>query len=767
MTGKRSKAPSLRGPSSQDRPPKDPPELVRAAEEPSPPARRDDRPEEAPSEAAQNEAMDDIATLPPAADDGEAEAPGEATLAFGRAAIVRAVKLAPNGPGVYRMLAADGSVLYVGKAKSIKKRVLSYTRPVGHTNRIARMIAATHAMEFVSTRTEPEALLLEANLIKQLKPRFNVLLRDDKSFPYILITADHAAPQITKHRGARNRPGDYYGPFASVWAVDRTINALERAFLLRSCSDSYFENRSRPCLLHQIKRCAGPCTGEIESADYAELVREAKAFLSGRSRAIKEELAREMEQAAEELEFERAARLRDRLAALSAVQGTQGINPRSVEEADVFACHQEGGATCIEVFFFRTGQNWGNRAYYPRADRSFTEPEVLGAFLAQFYEDKPAPRLILLSHVVEEQALLAQALSEKSGFRIEIAAPKRGEKRDLVDHALQNAKEALGRTLAETATQARLLEGVAKAFGLTKPPQRIEVYDNSHIMGTNAVGGMIVAGPEGFRKSQYRKFNIKSAELVPGDDFGMMREVLRRRFTRLLKEAPREGEADPAATATDVTAGAAAASPAEPPDRDQSSAGLPEVELPDPELPDPDLPEADLPEADLPEADEPPALPDADEASPWPDLVLIDGGLGQLNAARDILAELGIQDVPLVGIAKGLDREAGREQFFLPGRTPFRMEPRDPVLYFIQRLRDEAHRFAIGSHRARRKKDITEAGLQAIAGVGPTRKRALLRHFGTLKAIERASLADLEQVAGINAATAKAVYDYFHERPGG
>ncbi|MGQ3672111.1 excinuclease ABC subunit UvrC [Xanthobacter sp. TB0136] len=672
---------------------------------------------------------------------------GASPLANGRAAIIRAVRHAPSGPGVYRMLGPDGTVLYVGKAKSIKKRVTSYTRPVGHTNRIARMIAATASMEFVSTRTEAEALLLEANLIKQLKPRFNVLLRDDKSFPYILITADHAAPQIAKHRGARNRPGDYYGPFASVWAVDRTINALERAFLLRSCSDSYFENRSRPCLLFQIKRCSGPCTGEIGTEDYAALVREARAFLSGRSRAIKDELARDMEAAAEELEFERAARLRDRLAALSAIQGTQGINPRSVEEADVLACHQEGGATCIEVFFFRTGQNWGNRAYYPRADRSLDEAEVLGAFLSQFYEDKPAPRLILLSHKVEEQALIAEALSEKAGFRVEIAVPQRGEKRDLVDHALQNAREALGRTLAETATQTRLLEGVAKAFGLSAPPRRIEVYDNSHIMGTNAVGGMIVAGPEGFRKSQYRKFNIKSTDITPGDDFGMMREVLRRRFARLLKEAPRADEAGAEDEAVpDDAEGVCAAQPLAEEGAGPGSADVPDVGLSS-------------------EEEEGPSLPGEAEDSPWPDLVLIDGGLGQLNAARQVLDELGIRDVPLVGIAKGLDREAGREQFFLPGRAPFRMEPRDPVLYFIQRLRDEAHRFAIGSHRARRKKDMTEAGLQAIPGVGPTRKRALLRHFGTLKAIENAALADLEQVSGINAATAKAVYDYFHERP--
>ncbi|WP_394052436.1 excinuclease ABC subunit UvrC [Xanthobacter versatilis] len=759
--------------------PIDPPEIAFARDDPATPA----------PESDEMEAADEADLL--ILDAIDAPPPGAESLASGRDAIIRAVKHAPAGPGVYRMIAADSSVLYVGKAKSIRKRVLSYTRPVGHTNRIARMIAATASMEFVSTRTEPEALLLEANLIKQLKPRFNVLLRDDKSFPYILITADHVAPQITKHRGARNRPGDYYGPFASVWAVDRTINALERAFLLRSCSDSYYENRTRPCLLHQIKRCAGPCTGEVSHTDYAELVREARAFLSGRSRAVKEELALEMEAASQELEFERAARLRDRLAALSAVQGSQGINPRGVEEADVFACHQQGGATCVEVFFFRTGQNWGNRAYYPRADRSLSEAEVLGAFLAQFYEDKPCPRLILLSHKVEEQALLAEALSEKTGHRIEIAAPQRGEKRDLVDHALQNAREALARTLAESATQTKLLEGVAATFGLKAPPQRIEVYDNSHIMGTNAVGGMIVAGPEGFRKSQYRKFNIKSADIVPGDDFGMMREVLRRRFSRLLKEAPRDGagegagEGEPAAGAAQgVEAGATPAVPAIPAEQAARHAedGFQPLGVDGRDQPGHDTgssvpvartqPEAELSSAgpdDLPGPDpeEAEALPDTSEASPWPDLVLIDGGLGQLNAARTVLDELGITDVPLVGIAKGLDREAGREQFFLPGRTPFRMEPRDPVLYFIQRLRDEAHRFAIGSHRARRKKDITEAGLQAIAGVGPTRKRALLRHFGTLKAIERASLADLEQVAGINAATAKAVYDYFHERPPG
>ena len=690
---------------------------ARAPRAPEPNLDIDSPPSADPVADAAEEGEEEALLFVSSEEEGEV-APGP--LASGRAAIAQAARHAPNGPGVYRMLAADGTVLYVGKAKSIKKRVLSYTRPIGHTNRIARMIAATGSMEFVSTRTEPEALLLEANLIKQLKPRFNVLLRDDKSFPYIVISGDHPAPQITKHRGARNRPGDYYGPFASVWAVDRTINALQRAFLLRSCSDSYYENRSRPCLLFQIKRCSGPCTGEIAAPDYAELVREARAFLSGRSRTVKEHLAREMEEASEALEFERAARLRDRLAALSAVQGSQGINPRSVEEADVFACHQQGGATCIEVFFFRTGQNWGNRAYYPRADRSLTEAEVMGAFLSQFYEDKPCPRLVLLSHEVEEQELIAEALSERSGYRVELSVPKRGEKKDLVDHALQNAREALGRQLAESATQARLLAGVAEAFGLKAPPRRIEVYDNSHIMGTNAVGGMIVAGPEGFMKTQYRKFNIKSADLTPGDDYGMMREVLRRRFARLLKEAPRAAGAEATSeSATDA-------------------------------MPAPDVDT---------EAEAAPA------ASPWPDLVLIDGGLGQLNAARAIAEELGVTDVPLVGIAKGMDREAGRELFHIPGRQPFRMEPRDPVLYFIQRLRDEAHRFAIGSHRARRKKDISEAGLQAIPGVGPARKRALLRHFGTLKAIERASLADLERVEGINASTALAIYGYFHERP--
>jgi excinuclease ABC subunit C len=638
---------------------------------------------------------------------------GEGPLASGRAALLRYAKLAPPGPGVYRMLDASGEVLYVGKAKSIRKRIVSYTRPTGHDTRIERVIAATASVEFVTTATETEALLLEANLIKRLRPRFNVLLRDDKSFPYIVITADHWAPQILKHRGARTREGSYYGPFASVWAVNRTITALQRAFLLRSCSDGFFESRTRPCLLHQIKRCSAPCTQEIEFADYAKLVREAKDFLSGKSQAVRDELSAEMEQASAALDFERAAVYRDRLAALSAVQSTQGINPRSVEEADVFAIHQEGGFSGIEVFFFRTGQNWGNRAYFPKADRSLGPGEVLGEFLAQFYDDKPCPACIFLSHDIPERGLLAEALSTKSGRKVEVSAPVRGEKKELVAHALVNAREALGRKLADTSSQRKLLTALADTFGLSRVPRRIEVYDNSHIQGSNAVGAMIVAGPDGFQKNQYRKFNIRSTEMAPGDDFGMMREMLERRFKRLMAEAPRAPAAEPFA----------------PMDEDQ-----------------------------------PPANDDNDTDSPWPDLVLIDGGQGQLNTARQTLAALGVTDVPLVGVAKGPDRDAGNETFYRPDKPAIKLPPRDPLLYFIQRLRDEAHRFAIGSHRTRRKKDIREAGLQEIPGIGPTRKRALLRHFGTLKAIERASLADLAQVPGINDETARKIHDFFHER---
>jgi excinuclease ABC subunit C len=670
------------------------------------------------------EEEDEEASLPRLDEPADAAVPPGA----GEDAIARYARNAPASPGVYRMIDARGEVLYVGKAKNIKKRILAYRRPQAHPTRIARMIAATATIEFVSTATETEALLLEANLIKRLRPRFNVLLRDDKSFPYILISGDHAAPQILKHRGARNRPGEYFGPFASVWAVNRTITALERAFLIRSCSNAVYESRTRPCLLHQIKRCSAPCTGEISHGDYAELVREANAFLSGRSRAVKEELAAEMEKASATLDFERAAIYRDRLAALSAIQAHQGINPRGVEEADVFALHQEGGFSCVEVFFFRTGQNWGNRAYFPRADRSLGPEDVLGAFIAQFYDDKPSPRLILLSHDVTDRALIAEALSVKSGRRVEILVPQRGEKKDLVEHALANAREALGRKLAETSSQQRLLTALADTFGLPHPPQRIEIYDNSHIQGSNAVGAMIVAGPDGFRKNSYRKFNIRSADLQPGDDYGMMREVLTRRFKRLIAEAPRPAAADAGGFAEPEAAGEVALS------RPADAA--------------------------------PPDLPDERDESPWPGLVLIDGGLGQLTAARETLDALGIHDLPVVAIAKGPERDAGRETFFMAGREPFKLKPRDPVLYFVERLRDEAHRFAVGSHRQRRKRDLREAGLQEIAGIGPTRKRALLRHFGTLRAIERAAVADLEQVPGISAETARKVYDFFHGTPG-
>ncbi|PTW53209.1 excinuclease ABC subunit C [Breoghania corrubedonensis] len=627
------------------------------------------------------------------------------------------VRQLPNAPGVYRMIDAAGDVLYVGKARNLKKRVTNYTRLVGLSNRIARMVQSTVTMEFVTTRTEAEALLLEANLIKRLRPRFNVLLRDDKSFPHILITGDHDAPAITKHRGARSRKGDYFGPFASAGAVNRTINALQKAFLLRTCSDSYYENRTRPCLLYQIKRCAAPCTGEIDLAGYAQLVKEAKTFLSGKSQAVHNELAEAMEKASDALDFETAAIYRDRLAALSHVQQHQGINPQNVDEADVFAVHQEGGQTCIQVFFFRTGQNWGNRAYFPKADKALEAEEVLGSFLAQFYDNKDTPKLVLLSHEPEERELLAQAFSERTGRRIELAVPRRGEKRDLVEHALANAREALGRKLAETSSQARLLTGVAKAFDLPRVPRRIEVYDNSHIMGTNAVGGMIVAGPEGFAKNHYRKFNIKSQDLVPGDDYGMMREVLTRRFTRLLKEHANERPG---------------------PSQDQQGA---EGAGSDPEE----------------------VVENAMTVPAWPDLVLIDGGQGQLRAVRETLEELGVTDVPLVGIAKGPDRDAGREKFFVEGKPSFMLPERDPVLYFVQRLRDEAHRFAIGTHRARRKKEMGTNPLDEIGGIGPARKRALLRHFGTAKAVSKAGVEDLTAVDGISEATAQAIYDHFHE----
>jgi excinuclease ABC subunit C len=693
---------------------------------------------------------DEEQSLPDAveAEDGDGGEQEDGSLAAGRAAILRYAKTAPAQPGVYRMIDARGDVLYVGKAKNVRNRVRAYARPAGLDTRIERMIAATRALEFVVTRTETEALLLEANMIKRLRPRFNVLLRDDKSFPYILITTDHWAPQILKHRGARTRPGRYFGPFASVWAVNRTINALQRAFLLRSCSDPFFESRTRPCLLHQIKRCSAPCTNEVDYAEYSVLVREGVAFLSGRSKTVKDELAAEMEKASHALDFERAAIYRDRLAALSAVQSHQGVNPRGVEEADVFALHQQGGFACVEVFFFRTGQNWGNRAYFPRADKSLAPGEILDAFLAQFYDDKPCPRLILISHEIEDRALLAEALSTKSGHRVEVVVPQRGEKRDLIEHALANAREALGRKLAESSSQQKLLRQLAETFGLPRAPRRIEVFDNSHIQGTNAVGAMIVAGPEGFSKKEYRKFNIRSADLTPGDDFAMMREVLERRFKRLLAEAPLPVPACPA--------GDGGGQQSEPPT--EASATAPIV------VPTPDSAgvEAAVQQMEADGSTQPGDQAEDQAESPWPDLVLIDGGQGQLSAAREVLGMLGV-GVPLVAIAKGPDRDAGRETFFLPGRDSFKLPPRDPVLYFVERLRDEAHRFAIGSHRARRMRDLREAGLQEIAGIGPARKRALLHHFGTLKAIERASVTDLMQVDGISAETARRIYEFFHE----
>ncbi|TDI65770.1 MAG: excinuclease ABC subunit UvrC [Alphaproteobacteria bacterium] len=603
------------------------------------------------------------------------------------------LKTLPGGPGVYRMIDEQGDALYVGKAGNLKKRVTSYTKLSGHTNRIARMIAATAEMEFTTTETESEALLLEANLIKRLKPYYNILLRDDKSFPYILMTEDHPFSQVVKHRGARNRKGRYFGPFASAGAVNRTLNTLQRAFLLRSCSDSVFESRTRPCLLYQIKRCSAPCVGYIDEESYAKLIDETIVFLDGKSRKVQSHLSKLMDTASERLDFEQAASYRDRIHALTAIQAHQGINPKNTEEADVFAAKREGGQVCIQVFFFRAKQNWGNRAYFPRHDKSETLADVLESFLAQFYDNKPPAKLILLNLGLANQHLLADALSIKAERKISIFVPKRGERRDLVNHALVNAREALARRFAESASQRRLLEAVADTFDLDRPPQRIEVYDNSHIQGTNAVGAMIVGGPEGFQKNEYRKFNIRSDAITPGDDYGMMRQVLTRRFTRLLKET---------------------------------------------------------------------AEANADDERPWPDLVIIDGGRGQLGVARDVFAELGVDGVPLVAIAKGPDRNAGRERLHMLNHPSFILEPNSPVLYYLQRLRDEAHRFAIGSHRSRRKKDIGASPLDDIPGIGAKRKRALLHHFGSARSVKQAGLADLEAVEGISQSMAKRIYDYFH-----
>ncbi len=654
-------------------------------------------------------------------------APAADTPRTGRDVIASYLKTLTTQPGVYRMLDAAGDVIYVGKARNLKARVSNYTRGTGHSNRTLRMVSATAAMEFVTVRTEAEALLLEANLIKRFKPRFNVLMRDDKSFAYILIRRDTEAPQILKHRGARTIKGDYFGPFASAGAVNRTINMLQRAFLLRSCSDSVYESRTRPCLLYQIKRCAAPCTGEISHEDYAQLVAESVRFLKGESQSVREMYQRLMTEAADRLAYEDAATYRNRLWALAHVTADQSINPEGILEADIFAAYQDGGQTCIQVFFFRNGQNWGNRAYYPKAYKTLSAGEVLGSFVAQFYDDKPVPRLILLSHDTEDCALLAEALSTKADRKVEIRVPSRGTKSGLVEHALNNAREALGRKLAESASQAKLLAGLAERFGLPEAPGRIEVYDNSHISGANAVGAMIVAGPEGFVKKAYRKFNIKSADLTPGDDYAMMREVLTRRFKKLVKETvPPPGADDEEAGGSQATAGGVT-----------------------PALPDGPRQ----------------TLADIERETGRPDLVLIDGGAGQLAVAKEVLDELGLGDILVVGVAKGPDRDAGREHFHVLGRArPFMLEPRDPVLYFVQRLRDEAHRFVIGSHRAKRSKSLGVNPLDDIAGIGPTRRRALLTHFGSAKAVSRAGVEDLKAVKGISAEMAQKIYDFFHER---
>jgi excinuclease ABC subunit C len=603
------------------------------------------------------------------------------------------LKTLPDAPGVYRMLNAAGDVLYVGKAKNLKKRVSAYATSKVHSERLTRMVMETADMLFVTTASETEALLLESNLIKQLKPRYNVSYRDDKSFPNILLREDHPFPQLLKHRGARSTKGTYFGPFASAGAVTRTLNTLQRAFLLRSCSDSVFSTRTRPCLLFQIKRCSAPCVGRLDEAAYGELVQEAEDFLHGKSRAVQDRLVQEMTVASDALDFEAAARLRDRLKAMSLIQASQGINPATFDEADLFAAYHEGGQACIQVFFFRAGQNWGNRPYFPRMPFDMGLPEMLESFVGQFYDERPAPKLVLLSEEIPDAVLLAEALSSRAGFKVEISKPQRGEKREIMERALTNAREQLGRRMAENSAQRQLLEGVAESFGMETPPRRIEVYDNSHIQGAHAVGAFIVAGPDGLEKNQYRKFNIKSEELTPGDDYAMMREVLTRRFARLMKE-----EAEPV------------------------------------------------------------------ENSKWqrPDLVLIDGGPGQLSIATQVFADLGVEDVALVGISKGPDRDAGREHFYIPGKEPFRLDLKSPVLYYLQRLRDEAHRFAIGSHRKKRSAAIGANPLDEVAGVGANRKRALLQHFGSARAVAAASLTDLQSVTGVSSALAKKIYDFFH-----
>ncbi|UYN98062.1 MAG: excinuclease ABC subunit UvrC [Enhydrobacter sp.] len=603
-------------------------------------------------------------------------------------AIGEFVRTLPRKPGVYRMIAADGEVLYVGKARSLRNRVAAYTQPTRLATRLVRMVSATRTMEFAVTGSEAEALLLENNLIKRFRPRFNVLLRDDKSFPYIVIRRDTDWPQLAKHRGTREPDNEYFGPFASATAVNRTLYALQRAFPLRSCSDGVFSARTRPCLQYQIKRCTAPCVGRIDKAEYGAIVDEVRGFLGGRNREVQQSLGARMEQASANLEFERAAVLRDRIKALAHIQSHQAIEIHDIDEADIFAAHAEGGQVCVQVFFLRAGQNLGNRAYFPSHARELDPPEVLSAFIGQFYEARPAPKLVLASHDLAKAGLLESALALSSGHKIEIRNPRRGELKDVLDQAVLNAREALARRLAERGTQRQLLEGVARVFGLDAPPERIEIYDNSHIQGSAPIGAMVMAGPDGFAKNAYRKFNIRT-EGAAGDDFAMMREVLSRRFARALKENP---------------------------DRDDEH---------------------------------------------WPDLLLVDGGQGQLEAARQVLAELGLDDVAVVGIAKGPDRDAGRERFFMAGKPAFSLEPRDPVLYFLQRLRDEAHRFAIGTHRTRRAADMTRSTLDEVPGIGATRKRALLHHFGSARAVAGATLEDIKSVPGISGALAQKIHDHF------
>lgn len=633
-------------------------------------------------------------------------------------------KRLPMKPGVYRMIGADGEVLYVGKAKSLKNRVGQYAQGRGHTNAIYRMIHQTVSMEIVVTATETEALLLETNMIKRLRPRYNVLMRDDKSFPYIAIRTDHETPVLQKHRGAKSFKGKFYGPFASAGAVNRTLNTLQKAFLLRSCSDSTFSGRTRPCMLYQIKRCSAPCTGLVNEAEYAALVKDSMDFLEGRSVELQDRLAVEMRESAEKLEFEHAARLRNRIRALASVRASQGINPHTFDEADVFALHVEGGQSCIQVFFFRAGQNWGNRAYFPRHGGEETPEDILGAFIAQFYDDREPPKLILSNIEPTDRELLEEALCIRAECKVEIRKPERGEKREIVDAVLLNAREALGRRMAETGSVAKLLDGVAEVFGLSQRPERIEVYDNSHIQGTNALGAMIVAGPEGFIKNQYRKFNMK-AEEFEGDDFAMMKAMIRRRFARMLQE--RE-EDTPAQTTT----------------ADDASGHVSDGGVDFSKERDSDAPETKF--------------------GAWPDLVLIDGGDGQLNAALEALDELGLKNrITIAGIAKGVDRDAGRERFFIPGKPAFRLDEKSPVLYYLQRLRDEAHRFAIGAHRGKRSAGLTKNPLDEIGGIGPARKRALLDRFGSARGVSRAALAELEGVEGVNKELAKRIYDFFHD----